>query len=486
MVRVSVYVNLCCSALRNRQQSAARQKKQTGGGRFPGVVAPRHTGGFMSTTAARRANLRLVPPAFFPADKMATKHDVSFLTDAIALEDAVRADDATTLTTLLEGIAGSDVADRCHPAHLRGQSDHELRAAERFSRAVAAAIPLLRRANTPTARDVLTRLRAGLGETGLMLSGGGKLGNYHIGVVRLLLAGNMLPRIISGSSAGSLIAALVGTRNDAELADVMSDAAQALSEYTRPELDNGMFTSLTQEGLRKTVTRLIPDWTFAEAYAHSGRSINIVAADYAIDGTAMIFNRDDTPDVLVRDAVMASCAVPYIYPAVQISERLANGTKRPFGKGQYWMDGSVDADIPGAWLRQRYGVQRLIASVVNPFELPLLTDPDHHGPFFHAAASFSMNIVRSFWSTAFAMSLPVMRHVPVGGRVFALSKRVLDQRIIADVIIAPHQRVHDFTKLIEHATLAQLSAFITEGERATKARLTLLAPSLKIERALAD
>ena len=50
-----------------------------------------------------------------------------------------------------------------------------------------------------------------------MLSGGGVLGFYHLGVVKTLLEQGLLPRVISGSSAGSLVAGVVGTHAKREL-----------------------------------------------------------------------------------------------------------------------------------------------------------------------------------------------------------------------------------------------------------------------------
>ncbi len=439
----------------------------------------------MSAATVRVSRLRLVSPEPAPAAPARNRPASRLARQAIALEDAVREQDVATLTALVEDAASGGISAHFHASELRRLNDSDARDNERLSRALASGIALLTARGGKASQAVLARLRAAFGETGLMLSGGGKLGNYHIGVVRLLLDEGLLPRIISGSSAGSLIAALIGTRTDEALGQIMADEAHALAEVGEAELDEKMFSALTQTSLRKTVERLIPDWTFAQAQAHSGRSINIAAAGNEDDGTGMIFSASTTPHALIRDAVMASCAVPYVYPPVQIGERLPGGRERDYGNGQFWMDGSVDADMPADWLRSHYGVRRLIASVVNPFELPMLTDPDHHGPFLHSAASFSMNIIRSFWSTSFAMALPVMRHVPVAGRVIALSRRVLDQRVEADVIIAPGQRIYDLTKLIQHATLAQLASFITEGERATRARMKLMAPSLRIERALA-
>lgn len=54
------------------------------------------------------------------------------------------------------------------------------------------------------------------GRTALMLSGGAALGFYHVGVVKALMLNGLLPRVISGASAGSIVAAMVSTRTDEE------------------------------------------------------------------------------------------------------------------------------------------------------------------------------------------------------------------------------------------------------------------------------
>lgn len=42
------------------------------------------------------------------------------------------------------------------------------------------------------------------------LSGGAYLGYYHLGVVKALYNEGLLPRVISGASAGSIMTAIVG------------------------------------------------------------------------------------------------------------------------------------------------------------------------------------------------------------------------------------------------------------------------------------
>ena len=62
--------------------------------------------------------------------------------------------------------------------------------------------------------------RHSFGRSALCLSGGATLGIYHVGVVKALLEAQLLPRVISGASAGSIIAAILGTRLDSELESI--------------------------------------------------------------------------------------------------------------------------------------------------------------------------------------------------------------------------------------------------------------------------
>ena len=58
--------------------------------------------------------------------------------------------------------------------------------------------------------------RHSYGRTALLLSGGAALGFYHVGVVRTLMANRLMPRVLGGSSAGSILCAMIGTRTDEE------------------------------------------------------------------------------------------------------------------------------------------------------------------------------------------------------------------------------------------------------------------------------
>ena len=61
------------------------------------------------------------------------------------------------------------------------------------------------------------------GRTALLLSGGAAFGVKHLGTVAALHRARLLPRIVSGTSAGSICAGFVGTRTDAELDELLLD-----------------------------------------------------------------------------------------------------------------------------------------------------------------------------------------------------------------------------------------------------------------------
>lgn len=71
-------------------------------------------------------------------------------------------------------------------------------------------------AELKTKIDFFKGLRHALGNTALLLSGGAALGIYHIGVLKALHEADLLPHIIAGSSAGSIVAAVACTRTNEE------------------------------------------------------------------------------------------------------------------------------------------------------------------------------------------------------------------------------------------------------------------------------
>jgi TAG lipase / steryl ester hydrolase / phospholipase A2 / LPA acyltransferase len=66
--------------------------------------------------------------------------------------------------------------------------------------------------------------RHSYGRTALLLSGGAALGFYHVGVVKTLMENGLMPRVLGGSSAGSILVAMVATRTDEECIEDLFEA----------------------------------------------------------------------------------------------------------------------------------------------------------------------------------------------------------------------------------------------------------------------
>ena len=68
--------------------------------------------------------------------------------------------------------------------------------------------------------EFFMNIRQSFGRTALLLSGGGTLGLNHLGVIKCLHQAKLLPRIISGASSGSIMAALLCTKTDDEIPEM--------------------------------------------------------------------------------------------------------------------------------------------------------------------------------------------------------------------------------------------------------------------------
>ena len=61
------------------------------------------------------------------------------------------------------------------------------------------------------------------------------MGAYHVGVVLSMAENNLLPKIITGSSVGSVIAALVCTKMDDEFGDLTKDGVLNLTYFDKKQ-----------------------------------------------------------------------------------------------------------------------------------------------------------------------------------------------------------------------------------------------------------
>jgi TAG lipase/steryl ester hydrolase/phospholipase A2/LPA acyltransferase len=108
----------------------------------------------------------------------------------------------------------------------------------------------------------------------------------HVGVLKALLEQSLLPRIISGASAGSIVAAVLCTRTDDEIPAILAEFPygnlDVFEDGSRPETILERIARFLKIGawidikhLTGVMRELLGDITFQEAYNRTRRILNI-------------------------------------------------------------------------------------------------------------------------------------------------------------------------------------------------------------------
>jgi len=235
----------------------------------------------------------------------------------------------------------------------------------------------------------LKAMKSHYGATALCLSGGAGMGHYHWGVVKALLSSGYLPKIISGTSSGAIVAAVVCTRSDEELRSTL----QAEVLLTRMNCFDVPWIDRIKRYI-KCRAMLDPDvlleklqWfagadgvdkvglTFKEAYEKTGRILNITATNARKHSPPLCLNYLSTPNVTIASAVLASAAVPGLIHPVDLIEKIMNRngeiSYRPLhGERLQFRDGSFENDIPLNTLSEVFGCSYFLVSQTNPHIIP--------------------------------------------------------------------------------------------------------------------
>ena len=290
--------------------------------------------------------------------------------------------------------------------------------------------------------DFFYRANICFGRSALMLSGGGVLGFYHLGVVKTLLDQGLLPRVISGSSAGSLVAGVVGTHTDKELehfyepANVHFEAEREANVFSRmffganPQIDVG--------DLENLIARMIPEMTFQEAYEKTGRQISITVAPAEPHQRSRLLNAITSPNVYVRSAVMASCAVPGVFPPVMLMAKNVHGEAQPYLPTRKWVDGSIADDLPAKRLSRLYSTNHYIVSMVNPIATPFIDTEGDRSPLARSLSGFGAGVGREVLNLYRGMVQKQGDNWPRFNMAMNTVHALMDQEYSGDINIVPN------------------------------------------------
>ncbi|KAG8526896.1 uncharacterized protein KY384_008325 [Bacidia gigantensis] len=284
--------------------------------------------------------------------------------------------------------------------------------------------------------SLCTHLSTNFGRTALCLSGGASFAYYHFGVAKALLDATLLPSVITGTSGGALVAALLATRTDEELRLLL---VPALSHRIK---------------------------------ANSLRRATLISQCF------------------IRSAVLASAAVPGILNPIPMMMKKPDGTIGPYSFGHKWKDGSLRTDIPLKALNLHFGVTFPIVSQVNP----------HINAFFYASkgtvgrpvthrkgrgwrGGYLGSALETYLKLELQKFLKILRHLELLPRPLGQDwSSVWLQQFSGTITIWPKSHPSDFWYILSDPDSSRLARMIRAGEQSTWPKILFIENRMKIER----
>jgi len=325
------------------------------------------------------------------------------------------------------------------------------------------------------------------GRSALMLSGGGALGPFHLGVIKALLEQGLLPNVISGASAGSMMAAIIGTRPNADLRDTFKAKRLARTFENVAEGSIELLKGNRRLGIaevRGFIEHEIPDLTFQEAFELTGRRINISVSPREMHQHSRLLNAVTSPNVYIREAVLASCAIPGIFPAVTLAAKNSRGQRQPYVPSRQWVDGSVTDDLPIRRLTRLYGVNHFITSQTNPVIIWTLRDTGAQDNLMAKLWEINQNATREWLRATYPLAIQLTQGLYPLNEVTRMLYSVATQDYTADINILPRRRFWDPRKLLSILSEDEIRYLIAEGEAATWPKIEMIRNCTMISRTL--
>lgn len=326
------------------------------------------------------------------------------------------------------------------------------------------------------------------GQPALMFSGGATLGLFHAGVCKALQEQDLLPRVFSGSSAGALMAGMLGTRTDDQLKEMYDGEGfydQAFHfRKLRDVLMGGGIADV--QVLKNFLRQNLGEYTFEEAFQKTGRHINVVVAPYDASQSARIMNELTSPYLLVWSATLASCAVPVLFPPVRLTTKTISGDYKHYMPSQRWVDGSVRSDLPKDRLARLFNINYTIACQVNPHIVPFMQEDNLR--LGKRLRDWPRKILRNQLQNLAMGTMDITREqmgklAPVR-RMLDHGYGVIGQRYYGDVNIVGDYSLRHYTYMLRNPTKEMFQLLQREGERATWPKISAIRTHAKIGKTL--
>lgn len=356
--------------------------------------------------------------------------------------------------------------------------------------------------------DLLHDTRQAFGRTTLVLQGGAMFGLCHLGVVKALHLRGLLPRIITGTATGALIAALVGIHTEDELLDFLNGDGIDLTAFARhnsegssTEEKQGLLsiqptgkvqtllrriTRFLREGyfldvnvLEECVRANVGDLTFEEAYARTKRVLNITVATSSRGGIPNLLNYLTAPNVLIWSAALASNASTARLYAPEpllckdetgliipwLSSPNGTSSQPTFHSWKTTRYTPNERDSPLTRIAELFNVNHFLVSQARPYIAPFLRSdlqhPDNPRQARRTGIFYPLLRLSTLEVTHRLSQLDSLGLLP------STIRRLLIDEIVpgASLTLVPDLSASDFLRLLETPTKESIEYWILHGER---------------------
>jgi predicted acylesterase/phospholipase RssA len=332
-------------------------------------------------------------------------------------------------------------------------------------------------------RVFLKRAARSFGRSALLLSGGASLGLFHMGVIKELEEQGILPRVVTGSSAGSIVAGILATHTDLEMEELY-ERNEWRFDWVRLFRPNDIMKErgmLDQKVLQRCIDQNIPDMTFLEAYKHTNRILNISVSPADSHQFPRLLNYLTAPNVLVRRAALASAAIPGIFPPVQLRAKNFDGKSVAYMPQNRWIDGSLHEDIPKDKVNRLHNINHYIVSQTNPHVVPFLNEEMEETGLL----PFIQDVVIKAPMVQIEHLLELVQQhfdFPGLGSVIKKAHAVARQTYSGDITIYPDRNLFSLVRLFNNLGPDEMEAMMLEGRRATWPKIERIRNTTQISR----
>ncbi|CAI7464518.1 BAD_collapsed_G0050850.mRNA.1.CDS.1 [Saccharomyces cerevisiae] len=348
---------------------------------------------------------------------------------------------------------------------------------------------------------ILQQTRRNIGRTALVLSGGSTFGLFHIGVLAALFESDLMPKVISGSSAGAIVASIFCVHTTQEIPSLLTnvlnmefnifndDNSKSPNENLLIKISrfcqNG--TWFNNQPLINTMLSFLGNLTFREAYNKTGKILNITVSPASIYEQPKLLNNLTAPNVLIWSAVCASCSLPGVFPSTPLFEKDPHtGKIKEWGatnlhlSNMKFMDGSVDNDMPISRLSEMFNVDHIIACQVNIHVFPLLkfSNTCVGGEIEkEITARFRNQVTKTFkfFSDETIHFLDILKELEFHPYLMTKLKHIFLQQYSGNVTILPDlSMVGQFHEVLKNPSQLFLLHQTTLGARATWPKISMI------------